>query len=241
MKKVWFKKNSLLLYTVKREVKENYPFLRVIVSDKNVFIQGTYELILEGIVVECFKILVILPDNFPRELPRLFEIGGRFPITAKRHFFLNGKACLFIEEERFKYWPSSSIKDFIDGPIRNFFISQLYFEKKSKWPFGAREHDEVGIMQFYLEYLDIHNYRVLLKFLEYFSSGKIKESHLCPCGSGNKIRNCVHKEGILFLRDKVSRSTFKSSLKSLKLIAGLNKSNFYSQNHHINATRDYCT
>ncbi len=216
--KNWFQKNPKLLATLREEVEDNFPFLRVINTGRKVVIKGTYELVLGGIIVERLHVLIVIPDFFPREIPALYEVGGRFPKTAKRHFFLSTKACLFVEEERFKYWQSNSIKDFINGPVRNFFVSQVHYEKTGEWPFGDRSHDEEGLMEFYREYFDIHNYRVLLRFLEYFAAGKIKGSHKCPCESGRSIKGCKHGQGILDLNDNVERQVFKKSLRRLKLI-----------------------
>ena len=153
--------------------------------------------------VDRYQVKITVSDDFPRSLPVVFETAGRIPPDADHHMYGNGSACLFAPGERWRYWPTGSrFVDFLDGPVRSFFIGQALFELTGEWPFGQRSHGAKGIIEAYGEMIRSRNPAVVVRYLEVLSRRKLRPRSPCPCRSGNPMHSC-HLPKIASLRAKV--------------------------------------
>ena len=177
---------------MKAEVGAAYPDLRFLIQDECVFIQGSFPIKEDGAVLDRYSIDVRVPRDFPKALPVLREVGGRIPWNADRHVNSNGDACLFVPDERWRYFPErGTLLEFLIGPVRNFLIGQSLFESAGKWPFGQRGHGNAGILEAYGEMLNISPDReTVMAFLGLLSRREVKGHWPCPCGSDKILRKC---------------------------------------------------
>ncbi|MHB1011689.1 MAG: hypothetical protein ACYC37_02070 [Desulfobacteria bacterium] len=215
---------------MRAEVEAAYPDLRFSIQDECVFIHGSFPIKEDGAALDRYSIEVRVPQDFPIELPVLCEVGGRIPWVPDRHVnWKNGTACLFFPDERWRFFPDgATLRDFLEGPVRNFLISQSVFERTGQWPFGERGHGEAGILEAYGEMLEIPPDRnTVIAFLGLLSRREVKGHWQCPCGSGKILRKC-HGEKVLRLRDKIGPENAGRSLKVLKNVTQLN-----SQTHAV--------
>ncbi|KUO40384.1 MAG: hypothetical protein AVW05_03720 [Hadesarchaea archaeon DG-33] len=227
MKKHWHKLDPTLLERMKSEVQSVFSNLHFYPAKDRVFIRGSFPVIHEGKILDRYSIEIELPRNYPESLPIVREVGGRIPQTADRHINPTGEACLFLPDERWKVChPGSSLLDFLNGPVRNFFVGQSLVELGQPWPFGEWSHASVGIIEYYAELLGTKDLATILRYLDYLSKPKIKGHWKCPCGSGRRLRNC-HFEELKDLRTKVrqddaqrSRQRLISLTKTLETVGG---------------------
>jgi len=196
-----------------------YPSLHINIDNSRIFLRGALFIFDQptGEEIDHYEIEIELPENYPKSIPIVREIGGRLPKIADRHFnSACGEACLFLPDERFKYYPEgTSISDFIKSPVTQFFVSQTYYELTHQWPFGQRSHGTLGIEEFYKELLHTNNPKVVLTFLEFLSRKEVKGHHQCYCRSGKKIKNC-HLSKMVDARLKIDRITAQGSLSKYK-------------------------
>jgi len=169
--------------------------------------------------LEDFLIKIIFPDNYPDELPRVYETGNRIKIKdANTHFYKDGSACLFFPTERYLHFPKDKIfqlEKFLDGPVKSFFFSQLYYIYHNKWPFGQRPHDEKGLLEFYGETLDIPcDKKSISQALSYLLKPQIKGHWFCPCGN-EKLRKC-HVEKFRYLSNNIPKKVIRQDIKSFR-------------------------
>lgn len=184
-------KRRELLDEIHHQLQANYPSLHLIASGSTSPIRGSFPVKHDGKEIDRFLIEVTLPKDFPKAVPIVHEMGGRIPRTVDRHTYESGALCLFLPEERWRYWPEgSSFLDFLTGPVNDFFLSQLYFEQTGEWPFGERRHGALGILDYYVEELGTDDLRIIAKCLQYLSAPQPKGHWLCFCGSGRKMRHC---------------------------------------------------
>ena len=174
--------------------------------------------------LEDFLIKIVFPNNYPDDLPEVYEIGNRIKIkNADTHFYeKDGSACLFYRTERYLHFPKDKVfqlKKFLDGPVKSFFFSQLYYIEHKKWPFGQRSHDIKGLLEFYGENLGIpYDQTNISKALSYLLKTKIKGHWSCPCGN-EKIRKC-HVDKFRLLSDSLPKKAIaldKNLLENWKL------------------------
>ena len=206
---------------IKGEVKAAYPDLHFSIEEERVVIQGSFPIVEGRSILDRYSIEVRVPNNFPKDLPIVREVGGRIPWFEDRHVDGDGKACLFVPDERWRFFPEgATLRDFLDGPVRNFFISQSVFVRTMNWPIGQRSHGNQGILEAYGEMLDIStDHAIVIVFLTLIFGRPFKGHWQCPCGSGKIFRKC-HRARVWELREKIGPENAKQTLG--KLIRDLN-------------------
>lgn len=154
--------------------------------------------------ITFFDIKIGVPDTFPIDQPLVLETGGRIPRTLDRHIYGEGHCCINVWEEWLVSAADQSFSSYMNGPLRNYFLSQYRFEQTGEWPFGERAHGYDGLIEAYAETLGIEVDAAKVKnCLQLLSRKKIKGHWLCQCGSGKRIRDC-HQQIFSELRQKIT-------------------------------------
>jgi hypothetical protein len=220
--KRWHIINPNLYQDVEQSINKAYPSLHIYIEDEIVYIRGNLVLrALDNREIDHYAIEIQLPDNYPVGVPIVKEVGGRIPKNSDRHFSKVGTteeaACLFLPDERFKYWPlGATIIKFIEGPVKSFFLWQTDYDlNNGKSTFGQRGHGINGIIEFYSEEIGTNDKGVIIRFLEYLVKNEVKGHWLCYCGSGEKMRNC-HFDKLKELRAKILTDDALKSLAFLR-------------------------
>lgn len=165
--------------------------------------------------IDRFNIRVRIPKSFPYVEPVVFEVGGRIPRTSGRHCNPDGSCCIGVWEEWIAQNLDRTIEEFFEGPLRNFFLSQVYFEKNGMWPFGERSHGNAGVIEACADLMKVDKNEKLIKRYLTILCGKWPKGHwICPCGSGEKIRKC-HRSELMSMHRRISPYIAKSLLKRL--------------------------
>lgn len=168
---------------------------------------------INGEELDAFSLSIILPPAYPAELPIVYEVGGRIPRIADRHVFNNGSACIFMPDDRWRCFPiDSSFANYLEGPLRNYFLSQLYYEETGEWLFGEYSHDEEGIIEYYQELFETQDVSTVVDFLFALCESKVRKKSMCPCGSGKKVKRCC----LLRLRELRRKIDPKTAVRALQ-------------------------
>ena len=184
----------LNLESIRTELRTRYPTLNTfrnadgLVEIAGVFIvRGT-----SGEELDRYDVSIVLPLGFPNDLPVVREVGGRIPWHEDRHVEFDGKTCVMLPDDRWRCFPEgSSIIDFIDVPVANYFLSQSYFEEHGEWPLGEWGHGMVGVIEFYKWLIGTESDITMYRFLYVLSKQSLKRHLDCPCGSGKKIKELL--------------------------------------------------
>ncbi len=237
----WWMKDKKMYEQVVKDLKD-YPGLQYGIKNNQFIVSGAWP-VYGGEkgneeYIEDVSIGLIFPDNYPEKLPHVYEIGRK--IKEKNeclHFWPDDSACLFYPAERYFLFPSDKpfrIKDFLEGPVKQFFFSQIYYIHYKEWPFKARSHNEKGVIEFYSEKLKIPcEKKCVLDALEYLLKPQIKGHWPCPCGTNKLIRYC-HIEQFQFLQNKIPIKEIMLGVvrmndpRSFSIL--INSSNFFSKN-----------
>lgn len=202
MQDSWYILHPELLSEIEEIIKKEYPTLEVTTDADVVCIKGVLQITdtEKSTLIDRYSIEIEFPDDFPKSIPFVKEVGDRIPKTIDRHFNPNHTACLFIPEERDKYYPEgASIRDFIEKCVKPFFINQSYYEEKETWLSGERPHGLDGVINYYQESYGENSKDVIKQFMEYLAKKEIKGHWLCYCGSGDKLRKC-HMKYLIYYR-----------------------------------------
>lgn len=213
----WFVERPGDYSDVQKLLQAHYPSLHTYTERGRIYIRGALPIIVDRKEVDCFQIEIELPDNYPYDIPSVRETAGRISKIADRHFNADNTACLFLKDESYKYYNSeSTIVDFIEVCVKNFFVWQIEYDLTDGKPtLGARSHGLAGTIEFYKEELGVESVKEIIKFLDYHTSKKVKRHWVCFCGSGKELRQC-HLEKVNELRKKIRRTYATNSLNALK-------------------------
>lgn len=148
-----------------------------------------------------YQIKLELDPRFPAVEPRLYETSGTIP--AGRHLNPDGTCCACVWEEWLAATPKPTFQAYLEGPLRDYFLSQRHFELTEEWPFGEREHGLEGFLNGCAEALGVEpDPKTIIDYLVFLRQGNPKGHWPCPCKSGLIIRKC-HGSAIFALREKV--------------------------------------
>lgn len=208
-------KKAVLKEELQRLVDGAYPLLQVVDDGNRLSLKGGLPIREDGKELALYQVEIVFPDSYPEEIPVVREIGGKIPKISDRHVDCDGAACLFVRDETYKFCPPGySVAQFIEGPVRQFFLGQVVFNDTGKFP-AERKHGVDGILDFYEEIIGTRNVQTVITFLEYLTHTGLKGHRECFCGSKKKIRSC-HLTMLLDLKSKIREVDAQKSLKQLQ-------------------------
>jgi len=212
----WHRSDPALYEKEKAEVEAQFPDLRFVVENNQVYVRGSFPVMFEGKALDRYSVELLLARNHPAGLPIVRETGGRIPRDLDRHILKSGTACVLIPDERWHLWPEgSALLKYLTGPLHSFFLAQTMVEEGQDWPFGQWAHGAKGIFQYYRELLKTSDLRAMTTYLDYLAAKKVKGHWPCPCRNGKKLRDC-HFDQVKDLRGKIPRKTAEWSLSILR-------------------------
>ncbi len=213
----WFETNPHLLQNIKKQLRKYYPTLHVVIDKNKVFMRGGLFITVPKTQKEIdrFGIEIELPDDYPSSVPLIREIENRIPKIMDRHFLSNGVACLFFRDEQYKFYnKNTSIVEFIQISVYNFFLSQSYFEMTGKWLFGEWSHGKPAVWEYYAEELGTDDIDTIGRFLCFLSADKLDVKQECYCGNRKLLVNC-HISKVAQMRKVVPLHKARASLKDM--------------------------
>lgn len=212
-----------LLELISNDISEVYPTLLALIIAGQVHIKGTLRIKdNKDKELGSFLVDIAVPNNFPKEMPTVSEIGGSIPQLPERHNDVvpgqaHGRTCLKFRDAMYLEWSEScNIVDFIKKFVEPYFLWQIEYNLTGgKNSDQAFEHGVKGAIQFYSEILDIKGNKAVFKFVEYITKKKIKKEWPCYCLSGKSLRDC-HINTLEKYRKKLSRKAAEKTLEDFK-------------------------
>jgi hypothetical protein len=146
----------------------------------------------EGQELDRYGLRIVVPKDFPEELPVVFETTGKIPRTADYHVNPDGSCCIGVKGAIFKWlgkgFPLSS---YLRGPLKNYFVFQALKAQGQSWQVGEAEHGNKGIYDFWKAELGDLSPTEMVGILAAASKGKCPPKNgKCPCGSRVRSRKC---------------------------------------------------
>ncbi|KFF16937.1 hypothetical protein [Flavobacterium hydatis] len=201
------------------EVKESFPKLSYGRNRKNKIwiISGELDICdVKGNYWNTFDIKMIVPESYPYCVPIVLEISEIIPRNIDWHISENGICCLDFDNNLILLSRHGiNLRDFITKKIYPFFANQLYKLQVDKYAGEEYKHYIEGLIQYYIEDLKIPTIENIVVFLEQILNKKdLTRNRLCPCKSGEKIKNCHEK--IIETIKTIGREKISSDLAKIK-------------------------
>lgn len=168
-----------------------------------------------GHVTDAFDLRIVVPHAFPRDLPKVWEIGDRIPRDKEHHVNRGGSLCL---------GSPLSLLDIVNrNPTLPHFaekclIPWLYAMSKKlaggDLVFGELAHYGEGLLDDYVQLFRLHTSaqaRAALKLLTI--KRRVANKRKCPCGCSRRLGRCPFHLRLLHFRRLADRSWFRFQLR----------------------------
>jgi hypothetical protein len=156
----------------------------------------------------------------------LFCNDPKLPIgDIVRHIMMDGSACLGVYADIMTRWSlKPDIVNFLENFVAPFLVWQAYYDAHQKPPpWGDRSHFAKGIIEYYTELLSINKRETVVEFMRLLARKNRPKGHeTCPCGSGERLRNC-HRKLLYSTREKVA---WQYAAKDLDAVLRDDRSNY---------------
>jgi len=199
------------------ELGEKYPKLSYYRERGNKFeILGDIELIdSDKIDWGSFSIRIEISNEYPSNIPIVFETKKKIPWKYSRHLNLEGECCLSPEvEEHIILGRNYTLIDYLEKLVVPFFVSQRYFELTGNWLNGQYSHNTEGLLEYYKERFQTEEIKIIIvSFKVLFGEINLGRNDKCYCNSGKNFKKCHG----LILNDfrKVDKSLLRKNFEKI--------------------------
>ena len=148
------------------------------------------------LILDNYDLKIQFPYSYPKELPRVWETGGRIPNHDEYHNSADTGMCLATPAELRRYiYQDGSLKFFIQDFVVQFLYAYSYRLKHKVYPWPTQAHNYNGILDdfrelFYLQ--DNCQTELFLRTIYKHNRKALKKHKYCPCKSGKRFWQC-HK------------------------------------------------
>lgn len=184
-------------------------------------INGIYNLnvkVKDKVYQEKFAVIINI-KNTKTFIPEVYLPNISIPYGFE-HIYKNKNnlCCLGLNYEIELSWGTKrTFYDFLTKILDPFLVNYLEYCKTKSYINGDRSHAKEGLIEYYSQFFPNVKYNNIFSFLSYcyikaLRKEPAKGNNLCPCNSGNRIRNCIHQEIIRqFINNLLSNKNLKEA------------------------------
>jgi len=155
---------------------------------------------------DIYKIEIVIPVDYPNSPPLVKETGGKIPRDF--HKYPDGYLCLAAPlEVRQKFNQNKTLLGFIDSLLIPYLYSYSFLLKYNKLPYGELSHGFEGILESYKGIFGVSSEIDTMSLLKVLAEDNYRGHINCPCGSGERLRNC-HGQVLLKIKNQQSKKSF---------------------------------
>jgi hypothetical protein len=211
----WHIREPEALQELRERLRSAYPDLAVTVQGDQVVVSGSFPLLDGHDIRDHYEIELVLPQTYPKGVPKLRETAGRIPRSNAERHMNDGDACLFVPDQYCYEHPDGlDALAFLRGPVLGYLVGSSLVEHGAAWPYGTRNHGAKGIREFYGEIIGTGEPAAVIRYLEAIIAKKFGGHNPCPCGSGRRLRAC-HSALVADLRQRIPPEVARDSLAHL--------------------------
>ena len=201
----------------------NSVFTSLKINNDNTIITGSLSFEIEG-YIDNFDIEIIIPEDYPKDLPDVRETLNRIPRIDKYHINPNGTLGLGSRRKiREIFSKEPTLLGFVTKILLPFFYSFCYLIENGDFPYGELSHGSQGLIEDYKELLNLNNKKEVLDFLKYMllhpfyqktqKNFNIRTRNLCLCGSKLRFSKCHKKYN--YLADYYSKKEIEKDIEEI--------------------------
>lgn len=198
-----------------------YPELFVVENDESHSprqIKGYFTMTASNKGVTFYEKYHVEIDLLDYEIPYITELDKKI-IRRYAHRYSDGGLCLGTTTDILMdccYEGKFDILKWFEDFVIPYFFSYEYFIRFGEYPFGERSHGKKGILEYYMDILNLQNVNQAHDFIKKVANQRRYRGHLlCPCGSGKRVRDC-HKKEIVMALNPFFKERIVADLKTIE-------------------------
>ena len=176
-----------------------YPNLKLVDSNsKLVHLKGSILVnrhFNKFILCKNYNIDVFIPIE-SYKLPYVVD-SDKYISRNYHHYYSNGELCLATDTQiMIRFLNGFDLVQWMKEYVEIYFLSYEYFQRFGEFPFGERQHGCIGILETYQDLFFAKDLVATFNLMKYIVHNSYRGHHICPCGSGKRLRKC-HGEVLL--------------------------------------------
>lgn len=159
-------------------------------------------------IQDCYELEILVPQDFPRELPRVFERGGRIPATF--HTNPDGTLCLGSKLRLLRDLAEQpTLVGYANRCLIPYLFGHACWQRTGTLPWADLVHGPGGLIQDYREMFEVKDADAVVAILTALATRTRVANRLpCHCESGRRLGAC-HGPALHPFRRQCSRKQFR--------------------------------
>lgn len=173
------------------ELRVKYPYLFLENRDDGHSVRGTI-FIEKDDIKDRYEVEIQVGSDYPKKVPTVKEVGSK--ISQTFHHNPDGSLCLEAPLTVYEVFRANeTLINFVDNLLLPYLYIHSYYLKNGKLPFGEHAHGAEGILEDYRRRFQLSDDSSILRLIQILAENSYRGHHICPCGSGIKLRDCHGK------------------------------------------------
>lgn len=172
-----------------------------------------------GEVLIDYTLTIHVPENYPNELPIVFEESGHIKNNPSNHINYDGSLCLGSPIRLILVLKRNpSLTDFFERCILPYLYAVTIKNTTDKgFVFGELSHGDRGLLDDFKSFFHLKEDRQVYHMLKILSTTKKHANKsICPCGCKKRVTLCSYFKKVLQMRSLLSRLEWEEQLKLIK-------------------------
>jgi hypothetical protein len=165
-------------------------------------------------IEDSFEVELVVPKNFPRDLPTVTELGGRIP--ARFHTNSDGGLCLGSPTRQLLAARGTpTLPGFVNKCVIPYLYGFAYHSRNNEMPFGELAHGRRGLLDDFKDLFGVGTDKAATEMVRLAGMKRRAANKLpCPCGSALRLGKC-HNRRVNRLRRLLGRTWFRAQYRLL--------------------------
>ena len=185
--------SAKLIYQHFEEVISKYPKLRRPIEREDSWtIEGSIDVVdADGGYWDTYDVLILVPKEYPNDLPLLFESSKKIERHIDWHMVDNW-CCVGTRAKMFREMADSiTLLKWLDGYAHPFLANHVYKMKTGNYADQEFSHGADGIIEGWEEILGFKGKKKILEQLRLMAGfQELPRNRPCYCGSRKKYKRC---------------------------------------------------
>ncbi|MBU2646979.1 hypothetical protein KKI24_19885 [bacterium] len=164
-------------------------------------------------IVDSYNLEIVVPDKFPRALPKVKETSGKIPRDGNFHVNPDGTLCLGAPLRLLKKVHSApNLTGFADKCLVPYLYAVSYkLIHGGEFVFGELAHGDQGVVDDYSVLLGLKERHQITQAIQLLGVKKrIANKKPCPCGCGKRLAACPFRQKLNEFRKMAPVLWFKA-------------------------------
>ena len=170
-------------------------------------------------IIDTYHLHVLIPQLFPKEIPKVTEIDLKIPRDGKHHINPDGTLCLGSPLRLMqKVFERPNLVGFSELCLIPYLYAVSYkIRNEDSFPLGELAHGNQGIIEDYFDLFGLQNREQVIQTLNTLGMKKrVANKATCPCGCNRRLGKCSFNQKLNKFRSLANRDWYRVHVRDIK-------------------------